>query len=1694
MTNTPVVLMTYNRPRHTRKVLDALRRHNVQNLFIFSDGPKSEKDLSIINETRLLIHRIDWTTPQIVEQEKNLGLAKSIIGAVNHVFQNNECMILLEDDCVPQKYFFDFIENCLEKYRDHEKIFGISGYTVPIPDSILDTYPYDLYFFPRIGSWGWATWKNRWQSYESDLFKAYERAVAEKIDLDQGGTDIPHMLQQMKSGHLKDVWTLNWLITVYLNKGYYIYPTLSHIENIGMDGSGRHCCQTDKFSPRISDTKPTRYPDCISINKEIYGNFKSYYDVQHNLMPSKKTSNKQKEKLKIVHLCTYDFGGAGKAAYRLHKGLQKIGCDSTMLVMNKRSEDPSVKVLPFDYTGASTRCLDVTTFESPSWDRQWMRWNSLISQYKNRPDGLEIFSDALSDIRLDLIQEIKDADIIHLHWVAGLLNYPSAPSAFDRKPIVWTLHDMNPFTGGCHYSGNCKKYANTCGGCPQLGSDVDGDLSREIWNQKFSTYQGLNLNIVTPSQWLGQCASESKLISGFPVKVIPYGFPIDIFKPYPKSNIRKAINIPEAAKIILFGAAAIDNDRKGFGYLLEALERIPQNGKYEIVVFTFGAVPEEFKIASKHPVCHLGHFADEKELAIAYSAADVFVIPSLEDNLPNTVIEAMACGTPVVGFDVGGLPDMIDHKQNGFLASSQDVGCLLEGIDWAFSSSDRDTNISARCRQKAVTKYPLEVQAKAYQELYEQIIAYHDVKNPTKANGLNQKIEDIIQKGDGSKKTSRFDGVRKEIITINPNKQYLVSAIVSTYNSERYLRGCLEDLEAQTISDQLEIIVVNSGSEQNEESIVKEFQDKYANIKYIKTEARESVYAAWNRGIREAAGKYITNANTDDRHRNDAFEVIVTILETLPEVALVYADLKITATANERFDQCTPVGNFSWLNWSRKDLLNQDCFIGPQPMWRKAVHEKYGYFDESLVVAGDYEFWLRISQTNTFLHIPVCLGLYLRSPDSIEHANLEILKEEKEKIINMYKNASQTDTIIGALKYDITDDPSFSTDMSGLDDGLIKADQYFQMGCMQKAITMLMECIRRSPEDKQPYYVLAEQFIDVKNFKDALDVLNEMPSDDHDLKKLALMGYCKEGLQDYDEADALANQVLGVNPRFALALNLKGTLAYRQKKRDAAEDYFKKAIDAEPTYGEAYTNLGTLEWENGEIENALDLFEDSVRLSPTVADIVQIYHAAITTCGRYERSEPIFERVFNVHPCNKRLSHLFIDVLIKLGKYDRAMDAIENAIHVFGIDEDGLAAAMKVRQFIGPLEISREADDRRTLSLCMIVKNEARHLANCLASVKPLVDEIIVVDTGSEDHTKTIAKIFGAKVFDYQWGNDYAAARNHSLSMASGQWVLVMDADEVISPLDYEKFEILMGSENKESVAYSIVTRNYTMRVNTIGWVTNTGEYREEAGSGWFPSEKVRLFPNHAGIRFEYPVHELVDPCLQRAGIRIETCPIPVHHYGDLNPQRTDRKGKGYWDLGSHKLDESENDVVALREIAVQAGNLQKYEEAIGYWQQLLALQPDMPEAYVNMGSAYWQLGDCTAALTAAQKAVSLDPQMKEARFNKAISELFLGNLRETICILEKLVQEFPDYLAALFMLSASYCCNDGWEKGMQGIQKLGQTKMGKGLCFAFADLANRLVSAQKEDFAVSVLEAAIESHHSNDDIVALLERIAERN
>jgi len=255
-----------------------------------------------------------------------------------------------------------------------------------------------------------------------------------------------------------------------------------------------------------------------------------------------------------------------------------------------------------------------------------------------------------------------------------------------------------------------------------------------------------------------------------------------------------------------------------------------------------------------------------------------------------------------------------------------------------------------------------------------------------KSNQVLPENAPVIMIADGAMSIRKSEGGENETRqTSGCGDAFLVTAIVSTYNGEKYIKGCLEDLEAQTIADKIEIIVVDSGSEENERAIVEEFQQCYPNIVYIRTDDRETIYSAWNRGVAAARGKYLTNANTDDRHLPVAYERMVSELETNPDVALVYADSAVTGMDNSDFDDASIEAYFRWPEFNARKLFS-DCYIGPQPMWRLSLHEKYGLFDSQMQVAGDYEFWLRVAVQEPFRHIPEVLGLYLKSPDSIQHA------------------------------------------------------------------------------------------------------------------------------------------------------------------------------------------------------------------------------------------------------------------------------------------------------------------------------------------------------------------------------------------------------------------------------------------------------------------------------------------------------------------------------------------------------------------------------------------------------------------------------------------------------------------------------------------------------------------------------------
>lgn len=413
--------------------------------------------------------------------------------------------------------------------------------------------------------------------------------------------------------------------------------------------------------------------------------------------------------MRILHLSTSDSGGgAYRAAFRLHNSLRGIGSDSLMLVKVRTNDDPSILGPVTRWEKGVALALKTIDFIP-------------LTFYRKRRDF--IFSPAISPDSLASKVTALSPDLIHLHWICGGFVQIETLKKF-RKPVIWTIHDSWPFTGGCHIPFDCKHYIDSCGSCPMLGSSRKWDLSHWIWLRKYRSWHNLDLTVIAPSKWLASCASDSSLFRKSRIEVIRNGVDVRRFSPVNnKYELRELLLLPKDKKLILFGANRAKSDKnKGMHLLLSALHKLSQmgwNDKAELLIFGTSH-PAEF-LESGIKVNLLGYLNDEISLSLVYGAADVFVISSIQENLPNTIMESFASGIPIVGFDTGGIPEMIEHQKNGYLAKAMDSGDLANGIGWILADSQRYERLSLAAREKAVQEYSIETQAKRYQYLYEEL-------------------------------------------------------------------------------------------------------------------------------------------------------------------------------------------------------------------------------------------------------------------------------------------------------------------------------------------------------------------------------------------------------------------------------------------------------------------------------------------------------------------------------------------------------------------------------------------------------------------------------------------------------------------------------------------------------------------------------------------------------------------------------------------------------------------------------------------------------------------------------------------------------------------------------------------------------------------------------------------------------------
>lgn len=359
-------------------------------------------------------------------------------------------------------------------------------------------------------------------------------------------------------------------------------------------------------------------------------------------------------------------GGASKAAFRQYAELRRMAAPVGMLVQTKRGSDHQVEV------------------DCGKWSPTVTQARRYFDRFPTRGGAGALMSSARYPGAFGFARRVAAAAVVHLHWTnAGFLSL--AQIAAVRRPVVWTLHDQWPMTGGCHYASGCTAFTVGCGACPQLSRPATNDVSARLLARKLRKFADLDLVLVTPSAWMARQARQSSLFRDRRIEVIPNGLDGEVFKPLDQVFCRHALGLPQGVPLVLFGATDIADERKGGRYLYEALARLDHLGAGEkIGLVTFGGA---VGVEHRDGLCihGLGQLFDEVTLAMAYNAVDLFVAPSLEDNLPNTLIEAMACGTASAAFAVGGIPEIIDGPKVGLTAPSRDAAALADAMSAVLS-------------------------------------------------------------------------------------------------------------------------------------------------------------------------------------------------------------------------------------------------------------------------------------------------------------------------------------------------------------------------------------------------------------------------------------------------------------------------------------------------------------------------------------------------------------------------------------------------------------------------------------------------------------------------------------------------------------------------------------------------------------------------------------------------------------------------------------------------------------------------------------------------------------------------------------------------------------------------------------------------------------------------------------------------
>lgn len=894
------------------------------------------------------------------------------------------------------------------------------------------------------------------------------------------------------------------------------------------------------------------------------------------------------------------------------------------------------------------------------------------------------------------------------------------------------------------------------------------------------------------------------------------------------------------------------------------------------------------------------------------------------------------------------------------------------------------------------------------------------------------------------------------------NKQ-LVSIIILTWNQLQFTQACLESINRNT-SEPYQLIMVDNSSTDGTVQWLRDQAQADSRITVIENAENLGFAAGCNQGIREAQGEFILLLNNDTVVTPGWLAGMNELLDRYPDAGIIgpmtnsASGVQVIKAPDYIDLEELPAWAATFRENNRYRVIRQRRIVGFCMLFRKKLVEKIGLLDESFG-SGNFEdddYCLRAELAGYHNMIAGDVFVHHVGGATFNGNRINFAEAMKQNMI-LYRNK---------WNYNRLDELTLRQLI--LLNAIQEARRLAMRDEIDKSIELLMQNgIRVAPDNPAPYLELVEILIAAGRHNDALQVVPEMPTTTDQAAINEIESICHAAMGDDEAALQTANQV----QKRSRSLVVLGTLSARREDLAGAEVLFRRAIELDPSCGSAWLSLGMLMWSQGMQEAAWQAVKRSVLVDPINDGAIKILRNMAERVERISEAAKVIGEVTQTYSDSITLLRHHAEILAQCGRTIEALDACELFLVNFGVDDSLLSLAIDLRKCIGVYDRLAEGGTQ-SITLCMIVKDEAEKLAACLGSVKPVVHEMIVVDTGSSDRTDDIATAFGARVYKSDWNGNFSDARNYAINKAGGKWILVVDADEVLAVQDYKTVLGAVSEASGKKQAWSVLTRNYTNKVNAQGWTANDGVYpAEERADGWHPSWKVRLFPNQPDIRFTGEVHEMVENALSIAGYTINKASFVVHHYGGLEERSVviTEKQRRYFEFGMKKLENNPNDVGAIAELAVQASEMDCFEEAVRLWDRLLENDPHNVEALFNKGYALIKLQRYQDALSISEKVLELAPDHREAAFNYGTSTLYVGKPSKALHKLEPLLKKHPDYPPLLAVMLLLYILSGRCAKAVSTYSTL------KALNYAISDYvrarAEVLIQLGKEDLARRLLK-----------------------